>query len=187
MGRPNKYKHPTWKDGKIDTFYEQWKDMKKRCNNSINKRNNSYKDCSISDEFLDYDKYYEWAEKNYYQLENEKICLDKDILIKGNKLYSPSTCIFVPMRINQLFESSKQSRGLLPKGVTLNNNGRYVARISKNNKNIFLGSFNSVEEAFNCYKEAKENYIKEIADEYKSKIPNKLYNAMYSYVIDIND
>ena len=161
--------------------------MKKRCNNSTNQRDNSYKDCIISDEFLDYDKYYEWAEKNYYEIENEKVCLDKDILNKGNRLYSFDTCIFAPIKINQLFESSKSSRGDLPKGITINNYGKYVARMSKDNKNVFLGSFKTIEEAFQCYKTEKEKYIKEIADEYKSRIPEKLYNAMYSYEIEIND
>ena len=61
--------------------------------------------------------------------------LDKDILIKGNKIYSPDTCCFVPSEINNLFVGCNKSRGSLPIGVTFNKRlKRYVAQISKNKK-----------------------------------------------------
>ena len=46
------------------------------------------------------------------------------------------------------------------------------------------------EEVLKClttYKEAKEETIKMIADHYKNLIPEKLYNAMYEYEVNIND
>ena len=47
--------------------------------------------------------------------------------------------------------------------------------------------FDTPEEAFQTYKEFKENYIKQVADEYKDKIPEKLYEAMINYKIEITD
>ena len=47
----------------------------------------------------------------------KKMCLDKDILIKGNKIYSQDTCIFVPKAINSLFTNRKRFRGEYPIGV----------------------------------------------------------------------
>ena len=44
-----------------------------------------------------------------------------------------------------------------------------------------------LEKAFNCYKEFKEKYIKQIADEYKDLIPKELYEALYKYEVEIND
>ena len=43
------------------------------------------------------------------------------------------------------------------------------------------------EEAFKSYKTFKEKYIKQVADEYKDKIPKKLYDAMYRYEVEITD
>ena len=113
--------------------------------------------------------------------------LDKDTLVKGNKIYSPETCIFVPQRINYLFLNSGGSRGLLPLGVYTVGK-KYASRTSKNGKrSVYLGSFDTPEEAFLAYKTAKEAYIKEVADEYKDKIPKKLYDALYAYTVEITD
>ena len=40
------------------------------------------------------------------------------------------------------------------------------------------------------YKKAKEQYIKQVADEYKAEypeFPQKLYDAMYAYEVEITD
>lgn len=121
------------------------------------------------------------------------MCLDKDILIKNNKIYSPNTCIFVPQRINNLFTKTNKNRGNLPIGVSyyLNYN-QYTATCSiiKENErkgHKTLGYFNTIEEAFNAYKNFKEKYIKQIANEYKDYIPIKLYNALLNYQVEITD
>lgn len=74
--------------------------------------------------------------------------------------------------------------------MTYHNNKFYVrCRILDGNKGkrVSLGYYNNIEEAFQTYKNFKEKYIKEIADEYKNLIPNKLYKALYNYKIEIND
>jgi hypothetical protein len=63
----------------------------------------------------------------------------------------------------------------------------YRARLSTLEGRIDLGHFKSINEAFNAYKTAKEKYIKHIADEYKDKIPKKLYDAMYNWEVEITD
>lgn len=106
--------------------------------------------------------------------------LDKDILVKGNKIYSPETCCFVPREINGLFIRTDN------KDMTLNvdkNDGKFICYISKKGKTINLGRFNTYEEAFFMYKTEKERYIKEVADEWKDKIELKVYQAMYDYKI----
>ena len=64
---------------------------------------------------------------------------------------------------------------------------KYASHFNSCNKLINLGTFPTIEEAFDAYKIAKEKEIKRIADEYKDKIPQKLYDAMYSYKVEITD
>lgn len=119
--------------------------------------------------------------------------LDKDILVKGNKIYSPNTCVFVNRTINNLFTKSNDIRGELPIGVNKTLNNKYISQISlynfedKKKHKITLGRFKTVIEAFNIYKQAKEDNIKRVADYYKDKIPQKLYNAMHNWKIEITD
>ena len=52
---------------------------------------------------------------------------------------------------------------------------RWSARISKHGKEFYLGSFNSKEVAFQVYKEAKEDYVREVAEKWKERIDDKVY------------
>ena len=64
---------------------------------------------------------------------------------------------------------------------------RYIAQISKFKKVIHLGCFDTPEEAFQAYKQAKEAYIKEVAELYKDQIDIRVYEALMKYEVDIND
>lgn len=168
--------------------YIKWRDMLTRCYGKNQKK--AYNNCSVCDEWLIYENFEKWYDKNYYECGEEIMTLDKDILFKGNKIYSPKTCIFVPHSINSSFNMCKERRGNLPIGVCLYRDGRYTTSINKHGKQNWIGYFNTKEEAFDAYKNTKESYIKQVADEYKSKYPNfpqKLYDAMYSWKISIND
>lgn len=177
-----------------DEPYSIWIDMIRRCYDTSGKFPN-YKDCSVADEFLNFQNF-----ANFYcecKWTNDlKLIPDKDILCHmGNKIYSRDTILLVTNRINNLFVRSDKNRGKHPIGVHYSKrDNKYVASysiytsIKKTKHNI--GLFNTPEEAFYAYKEFKEKYIKQIADEYKEKYPNfpqKLYNAMCSYRVDIKD
>jgi len=117
------------------------------------------------------------------------MCLDKDILVKGNKTYSPQTCAFVPHDINIAFTKNKARRGDMPIGVFYNprKKHKYQALCRFYGKQKIVGQFDTVDDAFACYKQAKENYIKELADKYKEYLPHKIYEAMYNYEVEITD
>ena len=123
-----------------------------------------------------------------YECNGEKMHIDKDILEKGNKIYDRSHMIFVPERINTLFIKCDASRGDLPIGCSLHQ-GKIRVSCSTLEGQKYLGLFplNKPFQAFYTYKIFKEKYIKQIADEYKDKIPQKLYDAMYKYKVEIND
>ena len=120
------------------------------------------------------------------------MCLDKDILNKGNKIYSRDTCIFVPQRIDSLFTKSDKTRGKDPIGMSLTPSDNYLVYCNNGyGKNVYLGTYPTKEEAFKIYKEYKENVIKETIDSYEGKIPepfySKLKTAMYNYEVEIDD
>lgn len=170
-------------------IYDVWNHMLQRCYSAIsNYKYQTYENCYVCDEWLNFQNFADWYERNYYEINDEQMNLDKDILYKGNNIYSPETCIIVPHSINSLFIKSDAVRGELPIGV--NYDGRYKtynAHCNDHGDLIWLGSYKTPEEAFNAYKLYKEDLIKRIAEEYKDVIPSVLYNAMNNYVVEIDD
>lgn len=172
--------------------YDTWRQMLNRCyKNENNKRNYVYEDVLVCDLWLNYQKFGNWYDENYYSVNGEHMSLDKDILVKHNRIYSPETCVFVPKAINCLFTKSNKTRGNYPIGVDFHKQkGLFRARCSDfiiGKSNITIGEFETIDEAFNAYKVYKENLIKKVADFYKNYIPQKLYKALYEYKVEITD
>ena len=180
-------------NGKFTAQYKTWYNMLTRCYNpKVTDKFKSYISCEVCDKWLNFQNFAEWYDDNYYNVNDEIMCLDKDILKKGNKIYSPDTCIFVPQRINTLFLKSNESRGELPIGVSAryyNKNIKYQANCHSVDeyKLIYLGTYDTIIEAFEAYKLYKEAMIKQLADEYKQFIPKILYDTMKQYVVEIID
>jgi len=170
------------KKNNINTqHYVIWSGVLRRCYNE-NERHKypSYKASTVCEEWHNFQNFAEWFEENYV----EGFELDKDILYKGNKIYSSETCCFVPKEINLLFVNSCNKLSDLPQGVIKHKN-KYRARFGKDRKHI--GLFDTSEEAFQAYKTAKEKYIKEVADKWRDLIDKKVYRAMYNYQVEITD
>ena len=184
-------KYKMSENGKLTDVYIIWSSMLKRCYDpKYQEKHTTYKGCRVEDYLLNFQHMGEWLESNYYEVPGEKMCLDKDILIKGNKVYSPETCIFVPNNINVLFTKREKDRGKYPIGIRYcERDNALIVGCSVNGKMKHLGYFksNEIEKAFNCYKAFKEKYITQIADEYKDLIPKELYEALYKYEVEIND
>jgi hypothetical protein len=188
-------KYKMSENGKNTKCYEVWCKMLQRCyDEKLHEKYSTYTNCDVCKEWLCFQNFAEWYYKNYYEVGNEKMCLDKDILHKGNKIYSPENCIFVPEKINKLFPKRDNLRGKYPIGVCYNKQyGKFKAQCSvydyEENKSKIkhLGYYETPQKAFEVYKEFKEQNIKEVADYYKNQIPDKLYNAMYNYKVDIDD
>lgn len=185
-------KYKSSKIKKESPQYYTWESMLRRCYSikSINK-NITYKDVKVCEEWHNFQNFAKWYDENYYEVEGETICLDKDILYKGNKIYSPKTCIFAPHRINTLFIKNEAKRNDLPIGVHLRKDKtKPTYRVRCGNgygKDIDLGSYISVQAAFKAYKVFKERLIKQIANEYQSKVPDKLYQALLGYEVTVSD
>ena len=173
--------------------YKYWIQMLERnYSEDFQNKHPNYLKCIVCDEWLNFQNFAEWFYDNYYECNNEIMCLDKDILCKGNKIYSPENCLFVPKRINNLFVkmlNSSDRNGLM--GTKPLNNGKYIWQCSYINElgeyKRATGTCDSEKEAFEAYKTFKENYIKQVADEYYDLIPRELWKAMWEYEIEIDD
>lgn len=185
-------KYPCIINNKTTEEYGAWVNILKRCNDlNYKKRKPTYQNAVCCNEWLYYPNFYEWLHKqsNFKKwLKGYKWGVDKDILIKGNKVYSPETCCLVPENVNLLFIKSDGSRGNLPIGVTKHGN-KYQARCRLMNDNKYLGNYNTPEKAFLAYKKTKESYIKQVAqEEYtKGNITKRCYEAMMNYEVEITD
>lgn len=186
LGREQKY--IPFLNSNIMKARRLWNDMQTRCyNEKLHDRFPEYKDCKICDYWLeDKERFFKWVEENYYMIGNEQMDLDKDILFKGNKVYSPETCVFVPHSINTLLLNCRRKRGKYPVGVSYDK-GKYRAALNVDGRNVKIVVFNTPEEAFEEYKVHKKALIITTADKYKGKIPDKVYQAMMNWEIEIDD
>ena len=169
--------------------YELWTGMLERCySDGFKKKHPTYEYCKVSDNFLYYEYFYEWCHKQI-GFGNKGWHLDKDLLVKGNKIYSESTCVFIPKEINQLLVKRTASRGECLIGVSwCNTNKAFVAQVARSKEGSeHLGYFKTELEAFNAYKQAKEVFIKEQANEWKDQIDLRAYNALMNYEVNIDD
>lgn len=187
-------KYKCKENGKTTRVYKTWHGILERCyDNKCHEKHPTYIDCKVSEEWHNFQNFAKWYEDNYYEIEGQKMHLDKDILVKGNKIYSTETCIFVPHTINLLFTKRQNYRGESVIGTSLTKNGKYQVKCHLINlktgksKQKNLGYYNTQEKAFEVYKYYKEKNIKQVADYYREQIPEILYNILYNYEVEIDD
>ena len=168
-----------------DAAYQHWRGMIKRCYDEDSlKKSPCYRGCSVCEQWRYLSNFKKWFNEHYV----EGWAIDKDILIKGNRVYSPTTCCFVPYAINSMFASLKKRSENLPLGVHYSKRLRkYRVDISKEKEKIYLGLFTNIEMAFAVYKEAKEKHIKELADRYKDRLSPHVYEVMCNYKVEMTD
>ena len=186
-------KYPSSKSGVQTKEYKLWCRMLVRCySESFKKKQPTYEGCEVSDKFKSYEYFYEWCQKQIgfnNDGNGNPFHLDKDLLIKGNKVYSEDSCVFMPKEINLLLTKREALRGKHLIGVSWKKaNKAFVATVNKNKGNSkWLGYFKTELEAFNAYKQAKESFVKEQANKWKDKIDPRAYNALMNYTVEITD
>lgn len=176
-------------DGKTTRIYGKWQRMLGRCYDEKSLiAKPTYNGCKVSENFKSYSLFYEWYTKQI-GFSNTGWQLDKDLLIKGNKVYSEDTCVLLPKEINTLITKNDARRGEYPIGVSKHKRDGIYSATCNFGKDVqkYLGSFSCPMKAFSVYKAAKESYIKQVAEQYKDVIDPRAYKALLEYEVNIED
>lgn len=177
--------HKTSYKGNKEVLYDKWYKMLERAYClKYKEKHPTYKNVTVCEEWHNFQNFAEWYYSNYNSDYMKWWELDKDILIRGNKIYSPETCCFVPQEINKLLSKPSKCRKY-PTGVHLSF-GKYQAVCGMGKKQKSLGTFDTPEEAFQAYKIAKEDYIKEVANKWRYLINTKVYEILMNYEIEMD-
>ena len=186
-------KYPSRVNGVKTREYNLWTGVLERCYNSTYKKKHpTYEGCEVSDKFKSYEYFYEWCHSQI-GFDNDgngnPFQLDKDLLIKSNKVYSENTCVFIPSETNSLLVKRAASRGEHLIGVSWSKTNKAFKATVRRNKGAseHLGYFTTELEAYNAYKTAKESFIKEQASKWKSQIDPRAYSALMNYTVEITD
>jgi hypothetical protein len=121
----------------------------------------TYVGCSVDEPWLNFRNFSDWVTTQDW----EDRQLDKDLLIKGNKVYSETTCVFIPERVNYFLTTNRARRGDLPIGV-YRSRGRFQAmcRNPITRKKQFLGRLDTPEAAHLAWKAAKHKLACQLAE-----------------------
>lgn len=175
-------------DGKSTKEYDLWNAMLRRCYSIKHKSYPRYggRGITVCKDWYNYQNFAQWCNEQP-NFGREGFKLDKDLRILDSKEYSSKTCSFVPDRINTLLISCNKTRGEYPVGIYWNKRGRKFKSQCRDygGKSIYLGSHKSQEEAFQAYKEYKENLIKQVAkEEYeKGNIIKEVYDNLMKWEV----
>lgn len=175
-------------NGKSIREYELWSAMLKRCfSKDYKEQRPTYNGVTCCQEWLSMRSFIkDVSQMKGYDAEGWQ--LDKDILVKGNKLYSEETCCFVPLEINSLLVNGRNLRGEWPIGVSFHKRDRrFRAQVATGKERKHLGYFNTAEEAFKAYKVAKEAHIKAVAEKWKDQLDERVYQVLINYTVEITD
>ena len=145
-------------------FYVKWTNMLQRCySKNYQERNPTYQNCLVCNEWLYFSNFKAWMETQDWKGKE----LDKDLLIRSNKIYSPETCVFISRMVNSFVLERDASRGKYPIGVYWSkHHKKYLARCQNpfTNKYEYLGAFNDPQEAHKAWLTKKNELANVLAN-----------------------
>ncbi len=141
----------------------------------------TYDDIIVCDEWLCYQTFADWCTKRK-QYGKKGFNLDKDLLLKGNKVYHPDYCSLVPQAVNKLTVRKNFERGL-PQGV-VDYGGYFVAKCRTEKESIYLGTFQCPEKAGEVYRKFKKEVIIKTAIKYKDDLDDNVFQALLDFEVD---
>ena len=146
-----------------DPSHQSWSSILKRAySQKYHVTHPTYVGVTVCEEWHSFSAFRAWWLANY----QEGWQCDKDLLVVGNKEYSPDACIYIPSWLNKFTIDRYAARGELPIGVCLDRCcGKYKSQCNNpiTGKLHCLGYFATPEAAH----EAWRRYKLELADQLK--------------------
>ena len=90
------------------------------------------------------------------------------------KIYSPETCLLIPMELNSYLAGDNKKTG-----IYLTKSRKYQSKIRKNNISYTLGTFDTFKEAKEVYAKKKQEFWLEEINKYN--LPNDLKEILLKY------
>lgn len=161
-------------------FYRKWSDMLRRCQegNDFQAARKTYSGCSVCKEWTVFSIFKSWMESQNW----DGMCLDKDIITPGNKVYSPETCAFISAKVNTFITDAGAVRGDHPIGVVFHKkHQRYLAQCGNpfTGKREHIGIFSCSEQASAAWKKRKNELANILADEIEDSRAAKSLRVRY--------
>lgn len=168
-------------NGEKTQSYIKWFSMMTRCYDKKQlKRRTKYEKVTVCDEWHNFQNFAKWYESQ--DCKDSSYCLDKDILVAGNTVYSPNACCLVPYEINVLLTVNRRSDRTLPLGAFLDKRyNRFKSKMSADGKPVYLGMFATAQEAHDAYVFAKEEHVKRKAIEWRHEISEQVFKVLMNW------
>lgn len=178
-----RYRVRTVENGKVKVcpFYARWQNMLRRAYcKKYKKQNPSYREVTVCREWHSFMSFRCWMEAQDWEGKQ----LDKDILLQGNKEYSPKTCVFVCSKVNTFFHENGSIRGNSPIGVSWDSvKGKFSGKCSNpvTGKSEHLGYFDNPDDAHTAWKKRKYELACLLASEQEDARVAKSMIERYKY------
>tara|TARA_Y100000114_G_C11764120_1_gene332330 strand:+ start:25522 stop:26199 length:678 start_codon:yes stop_codon:yes gene_type:complete len=173
---------------------QRWESLLKRCSSSGSEQIKHPRYEGVTNKFRDFQDFVNWSRMEVGYEQRELVggkswawSLDKDILGGDSKVYSPDTCIFVPININTFLTARNTLRGEYPIGVSWKDkNQKFQARVRGNGTSLYLGLYETAEEAHRAWQVGKVSVGRELAKSFEDCHP-KLYEGLNRWLDKIQE
>jgi len=145
-------------------FYQKWTHMLERGHSERFKlKNPTYKDVTVCKEWHLFSTFKSWMQEQDWEGKQ----LDKDLLVRENKVYNPSVCVFVSGQVNKFLTERGNDRGKYRIGACWHKaTGKFIANCSSpfTGKVDHLGLFTNEDEAHRAWLAKKLEYAYALAE-----------------------
>ena len=142
-------------------YYSKWVGMLQRYyDEKFKTKHPHYQGCTVHEDWHRFSNFKMWMEQQNWQ---DKV-LDKDLLVTGNTVYSPDTCIFVTAEVNNLITEIQSNNKGLPPGVHYDPKyNKYVSQCQQKGKaKRYLGRYSTPEEAYESWLSTKRSIVADV-------------------------
>lgn len=116
---------------------------------------------TVCDAWLTFSTFKSWMEQQDWEGQH----LDYRLLVPGSMLYSPATCCLVSKEVGSFFNGKTyESAEFLPGIFWSTARQTFMTVIKVRNKGVYIGSYTSLEEAFDAWLNRKRELAMTVAD-----------------------